>query len=177
VTVTRNRALLTWISEDCPNHLEGSCRGANLGPDWKLYKLPKPMIFCNPLTRCLVSQNFPCRFWEMGMETAGERHPELRDAIRDYRGRIRGWKKRSPAGHPFCQSVVGVGGPVRDLRECPECGGPLLPRKRLCDACKRRRRRETWRSEKRGQRSTPCPTEVAKTEAVDVDDYELKNGV
>ena len=135
--MTRNRPLMTWIAEDCPNHQEGGCRGANLGPDWKLYGLPKETRFCNPLARCLVTDNLPCRFWEMGMDQAQERHPELRDAIREYRRRISDWQKRNPPGHPFCRSMVGTSGPVRDLRECPECRRPLLPRKRLCAACLR----------------------------------------
>ncbi len=151
--MTRNRSLLTWIAEDCPNHLEGRCRGANLGPDWKVYKLPKPMIFCNPLDRCLVSQNLPCRFWEMGMEKAQERHPELRDAIREYRQRIRDWQKRNPVEHPFCRSVVGIGGMVPELRECPDCGGALPPRKRLCDTCRKRHRRESIRLAVKASRS------------------------
>lgn len=47
-------------------------------------------------------------------------------------------------------------------RLCPGCGvEPLLPRRRKCDRCRRRARREAWRKEKRRQRDSariPCPT-------------------
>ena len=39
-------------------------------------------------------------------------------------------------------------------RECPECGGPLAVRKRVCGNCRARRRRETYRRSRTRRRST-----------------------
>jgi hypothetical protein len=39
-----------------------------------------------------------------------------------------------------------------DPRPCPDCGGVLRPRQRICDDCQKRRRKQTYRASQRKRR-------------------------
>jgi len=128
---------LQAAKEHCANWDCGACLGIyykdDLSIDWSRHK---------PLPRCLLAEGKRCPYFEeiiipmrMSRETeaATVRADKKDKAVASYMK----LHKLSPVTH----------------RICPDCQKePLLPRRRVCDACRRHRRRATKRSWKMGTR-------------------------
>lgn len=156
-----------WASMHCPQWIGGCCQREGL-PDDVSERVECPLVdWCQGVGRCGYFEH----------ELLPKAPPEVRA---DYRrrttrpraARMSGTRRLTPARpkappqgeHADTESVPAgtlaeeaslAAGRVLE-RLCPRCGvEPLLPRRRLCDECRKAARRRAWRQQKRRQRA-PC---------------------
>ena len=116
---------------ECANYDTGACSGVHLGDRGEI-------THCSPKPRCILGGDARCGYFEecvapmAGMVTDPRRAAEIQSAVREYR-------KQTRQGEQI-------------TRECPDCGGPVLWRKRYCPACAGKRRKATYREHKRATR-------------------------
>jgi hypothetical protein len=83
---------------------------------------------------CSVTAGKRCRYFETSVLPAAEQIGLLQQVVEAYKRHV-GLNNGELDGLMSHESI----------RRCPECGGPLDPRQRYCDACKARRRSQTYR--------------------------------
>ena len=160
--------------EWCANCRDGACLGAHTDGDIDVYELPEHVVarlkrgsrdgvprFCEPMPKCLLSLKLPCRYFERCVLPIASRRREYSDVDMEYVTRITGWEERMEGvlGHPFLGRLAVKLRP--EVRPCPDCGNALSPGKKLCEDCRKKRRQEADRKQKRRQRKKrgeTCPT-------------------
>lgn len=123
---------MQFVREECANHQpNGSCLGVQIAKDLT-------MTCAKPLPRCLVADGQRCGYFEAcvlplaDMVTEPRRAIALREAVEQYREQT----KQGP----------------QITRECPDCGGPLQPRKKICPVCAQKRQKDYHREAMRKKR-------------------------
>ncbi|MCL4181395.1 MAG: hypothetical protein KJ072_27110 [Verrucomicrobia bacterium] len=120
---------LQFAQQFCANYQSGgSCLGAWIVDDGKITS-------CSPKPKCVLPAR--CRYFEECVAPNAQRFPAplaqaALSAVLDYR---RGLSQPVKAG------------PAERTRRC-QCGNLLKPKHQLCLACKKARRRATWRRQK-----------------------------
>jgi len=109
----------------------------------------------DPLPFCLVKRRMRCRYFEGCVLPLSSRVPVYAGAASDYRRNLSpqaiDGAPQAVKDHPFFHTFNSRAGGTK-ARMCPECGAPLAKRKRYCAKCTAKRRRESYRDEKRRQR-------------------------
>jgi hypothetical protein len=110
---------------ECANfEHDGACLGTVLGDDGSV-------VSCTPRPSCLLAERKRCAYFEecvapmQHIVTEARRAAEIQSAVREYR-------KVTKQGEEI-------------PRECPDCGCPVVWRKRYCPACSDKRRKATFR--------------------------------
>jgi hypothetical protein len=134
---------MALIAGECANKMMHGCLG-----------MPIDCMTCTPLEGCLVSAGLRCSYFEKCVLPIANKTPEYAGADVNY------WAKLSPQAegratdaqktHPFYRPLEVK--PAKAGRCCPDCGRPLAERKRVCELCRLKRRRNTERDNKRRQR-------------------------
>jgi len=120
---------------------------------------PVDNAFSTELPKCLLRLRLPCRYFEghvlplarRGRDYAQAEQSYAEIVVRDYREVVDGIAderlRDAILGHAFYGSTW-TEQPRTAERFC-ECGVPLLRRRRVCDECKRKRRRAAFRKANR----------------------------
>ena len=130
----------TFAMRDCANYQtkDGSCLGILVECLTELDKLAR----AKPLEQCLLAGKLrPCRYFEKVVlpltdNASPKSEPDLQ------RQRLEARQKYLAARKMEVPEKL-------SLRTCPECGGPLAKRQRLCSACSRKRQKEHDREYRR----------------------------
>lgn len=138
------KALMQFAFEECANHVHrGTCEIRDRKP-------------------CRMGQGTRCPYFETSVfpiATRGLRLLRLpAKAARDDRRVVEAFRMLWPT--PTGKMHAGLTAP---RRTCPDCGGPLPPRKRVCAQCRQVRRRASYRKAKESARN-PCVTSTVKPE-------------
>ena len=116
---------MQFVREECANHQSnGSCLGVQIAKDLT-------MTCAKPLPRCLVADGHRCGYFETCVLPMADIVSDPRRAM-EFQEAVAQYRKVTKQGPQI-------------TRECPDCGGPLQPRKRLCPTCAQKRQKDYHR--------------------------------
>jgi len=132
----RPTPLRRFVREECANYISGEC-------------------FAQPCDECLVIEGKRCPYFEGSVFPIATRKIRLlrKNAKHDDRDIVKAYLR----DHSELRGTL-VPEPDDDgVRSCPDCGSPLGPCMRYCQACRAKRRRQSDRRQKARTRGG-CPT-------------------
>ena len=155
----KRSGLRAFVSAECANWSNGSC----LGAAWDETGAP---ILGGNISQCLATRRLRCAYFEKCLAPLALVKPEYAGGLAEYQrstgpnanrttDSCRAWKRGGWNGdvtkHPFW---IGGDESARAIskRTCPDCGAPLRKYHTYCPECVKKRRRESFRSEKHRQR-------------------------
>lgn len=112
-----------FAKAECANWSNDECLNIKIASDLS-------MTIGKPIPRCVLIAGQRCRYFEdcvlpmAAMTTDPVKSKSYSEAADEYR---------------LIHKMDGV------IRQCPDCGRPLSPRRRLCAVCSQKRRKQTYR--------------------------------